>query len=225
MRQKVIAEIDRLENEGIIEPVQFSVWATTCVPVIKSDKSILLCGDYSKTANTALKHEPYSIPRIKRSFLQNCQVGEQKFSKIDLSQADQQLRLTAESRARTTINTKKGLHQYTRLPHGMNQCLSIFQRILLQDCQGTCVYLDDILVTGKTDQEHFQNLERVLQKLQNSGLRANRENGMIIYIDAMCNVVVTIACSCNVGSCCTEYIAIRIAGHGNRTVACTNDTL
>ena len=113
LRQKVIEEMDRLESEGIIEPVQFLEWATPCVPVIKSDKSILLCGDYSKMANTALKHEPYPIPRIKDLFARLS--GGQKFSKIDLSQAYQQLRLTAESRACTTVNTIKGLYQYTRL--------------------------------------------------------------------------------------------------------------
>lgn len=176
LREKVLEEIDRLVHEGIIEPVQFSNWATPCVPVLKSDSTIRLCGDYSRTTNLALKDESYPLPKIEDIFARLA--GGKLFTKIDLSQAYQQLLLHPDSRECTTINTLKGLFQYRRLPYGLNQCPSLFQRIidnLLLDCPGTTCYLDDILVTGKSLEDHYANLEQVLQKLSDAGFRANLE--------------------------------------------------
>ena len=76
-----------------------------------------------------------------------------------------------------TINTQKGLFQYTRLPFGVSSAPAIFQRImdnLLQGIPQVCVYLDDILVTGKSTEEHLKNLEEVLSRLRNAGMRLKR---------------------------------------------------
>jgi len=100
--------------------------------------------------------------------------GGSQFTKLDLSQAYHQLELTPESRQYTTINTHKGLYQYKRLTYGINSAVSIFQRTMenvLSDIPGCCVYIDDILVTGKNDDEHLQNLHKVLQRLQECGLK------------------------------------------------------
>ena len=42
---------------------------------------------------------------------------------------------------------------------------------MLQGIPGVCVYLDDILVSGATDSEHRQHLDRVLEILSSRGLR------------------------------------------------------
>ena len=63
LRQKVEEELDRLERTKIIEPVRHSQWAAPVVPVIKSDGSIRLCGDYRTTVNQAAKLDPYLYPR------------------------------------------------------------------------------------------------------------------------------------------------------------------
>ena len=46
LRRKVEAELERLEKEEIIAPVQFSDWATPIVPVLKDDGTVRICGDY-----------------------------------------------------------------------------------------------------------------------------------------------------------------------------------
>lgn len=51
---------------------------------------------------------------------------------------------------------------------------------LLQGIPGVSVYLDDILVMGKTESEHMCNLERVLSKLQEAGLRLNKSKCMFM---------------------------------------------
>lgn len=65
MREKVSAELENLEKQGIIEGTPHSDWATPIVPVIKADGvSLRICGNFHTTANAALKTEWYPIPRI-----------------------------------------------------------------------------------------------------------------------------------------------------------------
>ena len=62
MRAKVEAELDRLSDAGISEPVKFADWAAPIAPVLKSDKeSVRICGDYKLTVNAASKLEQYPI--------------------------------------------------------------------------------------------------------------------------------------------------------------------
>ena len=100
--------------------------------------------------------------------------GGQKFSKLDLSHAYQQILLDDDSRKFVAINTHLGLFQYSREPFGIASAPALFQKTidtLLQGIPNTLCYLDDILITGKTDIEHLSNIEEVLKRLQENGLR------------------------------------------------------
>ncbi len=91
--------------------------------------------------------------------------GGQAFSKLDLSHAYLQLVLDEPSRELATINTHRGLFQYTRMPFGISAAPAIFQRTiesLLADIPQAVAFLDDILVTGNSETEHIANLDRVL---------------------------------------------------------------
>ena len=95
-----------------------------------------------------------------------------------MSHAYQQLLLEEESKQYLTINTHRGLFRYNRLPFGVYSAPAIFQRVMESTLQGiphTVVYLDDILVTGRTHQEHLWNLQIVLRQLKQAGLRLKRE--------------------------------------------------
>ena len=76
------------------------------------------------------------------------------------------------------VNTHKGLFRYTWLPFGISSAPGIFQRVIesiIQGIPGVVAYLDDILVTGSTDQEHLTVLEEVPGQLGNAGLRVRKE--------------------------------------------------
>ena len=54
LRKSIEDELERQVREGILEPVEISEWATPIVPVVKSDKSVRICGDYKLTVNQAV---------------------------------------------------------------------------------------------------------------------------------------------------------------------------
>ena len=125
LRERVESELERLEKQGVIEPVKYSEWAAPIVPVLKSDQSsVHICGDYKMTINQVAKPDCYPIPRIEDLFA-SLSNGE-RFTKLDMNNAYQQLVLDKESRELTTINTHKGLYQYRRLPFGVSAAPAIF---------------------------------------------------------------------------------------------------
>ena len=76
------------------------------------------------------------------------------------------------------INTHKGLFKYRRLPFGISSAPAIFQRVMgkvPENLKGVSLCLDDILVRGRDDRDHLDNLSAVLQRLQQHGLRIRRE--------------------------------------------------
>ena len=141
LKAKVEAELNRLLEHGITEPVRFADWAASIVPVLKRDGSIRICGDYKVTTNRVAKLDKYPLPRIEDLFASLS--GGTCFSKLDLSHAYQQIELEEESREYTIINTHKGLFRYNRLPFGIASALSIFQREMdtLLRISGVCIYI------------------------------------------------------------------------------------
>ena len=172
LQPKVEAALRKLEEDGVIKPVQFSKWAAPIVPIVKPDGSVHICGDYRVTLNCAANTVTYPLPKIEDLFASLS--GEKLFLKMDLASAYLQIPLEEQSKEYTTINTHKGLYCYNRLPFGVASAPSIFQRTmenLFKGINHVCVYLDDILVTGTTKQEHLQNLDAVLSRLESAGMR------------------------------------------------------
>ncbi len=107
LKKKMEVELERLLNDNILEPVTFSEWEAPIVPVIKPDNSVRICGDCKLTVNQASKIEQYPIPKLE-DLLEKLAGGE-KYSKLDLSHAYQQVILDEESKRYVTLNTHKGL--------------------------------------------------------------------------------------------------------------------
>ena len=141
LKAKVETELERLESLGIIIPVQHSNWAAPVVPVMKQDGTIRLCGDYRVTINKAVKVDAYPLPRVEDLF---AALSRGKyFTKLDMSQAYLQLPLDEQSRELVTINTHRGLFQYTRLPFGYLQhpeCFNGAWRICFKGAR-VCQYI------------------------------------------------------------------------------------
>ena len=81
MRDKVEKELKRLQEEGTIEPVEFSEWATPIVPVLKLDGSVRICGDFRVTVNPVSKLDKYPIPKAKDLFAKLSRGGSRKLKR------------------------------------------------------------------------------------------------------------------------------------------------
>lgn len=122
----------------------------------------------------------YPIPTVAELFSRLA--GGVIFSKLDLKQAYQQLVLDDATAELLTINTHHGLFLARHLQFGVSTAVSIFQRfmdILLAGIPGVQPYLDDILITGKTIDEHNVRLAAVLQRFTEAGLRLQKENSIL----------------------------------------------
>ena len=169
-------ELDLFESSGVISKVTHSDWAASIVPVPKSNGRFRICGDYKVTINQELEVDQYPLPKPEDLFA--TLAGGRKFTKLDLSQAYQQLTLDESSKQYVTVNTHRGLYRYNCLPFGVASAPALFQKLMdsvLQGIPHVICYLDDILVTGTSDDEHLQNLETVLERLQQYGFRLKKE--------------------------------------------------
>lgn len=176
MKPVVEQELKKLKENGIIEPISHSDWASCIVVVPKhnSDK-VRICGDF-KNVNQCLKTEHYPLPNIEDLFqpLANGKV----FTVLDISNAFQQLKVSEDSRPYLTVNTHLGLFRYTRLPFGISSAPSIYQSIMDQVLQGipnVGCYIDDIIISGSDLSSCKDRVEQVLSRLQKYGITVNED--------------------------------------------------
>ncbi|KIH66176.1 reverse transcriptase [Ancylostoma duodenale] len=168
----VNAEIDRLLKEGVLSAVDHSNWAAPIVVVKKSNGTTRTCADFSTGLNDALMMHQHPLPTAEEVFTKLN--GGQLFSQIDLADAYLQVEVDENSKELLTVNTHRGLFQYNRLTFGVKFAPGIFQQIIdsmIAGLTGVAAYFDDIIVTGRTVDEHRQNLEAVFKRISDYGFR------------------------------------------------------
>ena len=138
----------------------------------KKNGRFRICGDYKVTINQEPEIDQYPLPKPENLFA--TLAGGKRFTKLDLSQAYQQLELDDPSKMLVTINTHRGLYRYNRLPFGVASAPALFDTVL-QDIPHVICYLDDILVTGTSESDHLRNLETVFKRLQHYGFRMRKD--------------------------------------------------
>ena len=182
IEESVSKAIDDGIASGVWEPTQFNDYGTPVVPVKKTllpgqtQPKLRVCGDYSVTVNEQLEDHRHPLP-LPEDLMRRLGGG-YGFTKIDLADAYNQIKLSPRSQRRLALSTNKGVLLQKRLPYGIKSAPGYFQQImdqLTKDLPGTSVYLDDILVSGKDAEDHLSNLRRLLQRLQDKGLRCRLE--------------------------------------------------
>lgn len=175
LRARVDTELDAMLAAGVIEPVERSDWATPLVIASKANGGIRICADYKVTLNRVLSVDRYPVPKIDDLF--SDLAGKVFFTKLNLSQAYNQLVLDERSREYTVVNTHRGLFKYNRLVYGLASSPGIFQKLMVSLFDGlpdVMVFYDDILIKSKCLKEHLRTLEHVFEILQSNGLKIKK---------------------------------------------------
>nr|KAG5710284.1 hypothetical protein BaRGS_009000 [Batillaria attramentaria] len=168
--------------KGVWKPVQFNDYGTPVVPIRKTNSAgalkpkLRICGDYSVGINDQLADHRHPMP-LPEELMQKLGGGF-GYSKIDLADAYNQIKLAPESQRRLALSTHRGVLLQQRLPFGIKSAPGYFQEImenLTSDLPGVAVFQDDILTSGKDAKDHLSNLERLLTRLNDKGLRCRRE--------------------------------------------------
>ena len=134
--------------------------------VRKKDGSLRFFIDFRRL-NAWTKKDAYPLPRMQETM--ESMVGTRYFSCMDLKSGFWQVQMDEESRQYTAFTVgSMGMYEFLRMPYGLCNAPAMFQH-LMQNCLGelnltyTLIYLDDVIVHSKTEEEHLVRLRAVLE--------------------------------------------------------------
>ena len=173
--------IEDLKAKGVIRD-SVSPWASPIVLVSKKDGGVRPCVDYRKV-NELVKPDGFPLPRIQDCL--DAVAGSKLFSTFDLTSGYFQIPLKKEDIPKSAFVCKYGQFEMTRMPFGLNNSASTFQRTMEMALQGlqwiTClIYIDDVIVFGKNFDEHISRVEEVLERIKAAGLKLKPEKCMML---------------------------------------------
>jgi hypothetical protein len=160
-------------DKGFIHPSS-SPWGCPALFVQKKDGSLRLCVDYHPLNAVTIKNK-YPLPRIDVLFHQLA--GAKVFSKIDLRSGYRQIKIRSCDIPKTAFSTRYGLYEYLVMSFGLTNAPAYFMYLMNSVFMSELdkfivVFIDDILVYSKNEEEHAELLRIVLQRLRDHKLYA-----------------------------------------------------
>ncbi|GFX09598.1 retrovirus-related Pol polyprotein from transposon 17.6 [Trichonephila clavipes] len=165
-QEEVEKLIKDMKDNDVIEPSS-SPWASPIVLVREKDGSTRFCVDYRRL-NDVTKKDSYPLPRIDNTL--DTLAGNTWFSTLDLKSGYWQIELHPDDKKKTAFTMGQGLWQFKFMPFGLCNAPTTFEHLMktvLEELsyEACLVYLDDIIIVGRSFEEHLKNIRRVLQKL------------------------------------------------------------
>lgn len=169
-REVMDKQMDTWIQLGVIES-STSPWGAPGFIVYRNSKPRMVI-DYRKLNDLTIPDE-FPLPR--QEDIMHALSGAQWLSTMDALSGFTQVLIREEDRSKTAFRTHRGLYQFRRMPFGLRNGPSIFQRIMQSVLAPylwifTLVYIDDIVVYSKTFDEHLEHLKAVLQAVSTAGI-------------------------------------------------------
>ncbi|BHF70488.1 hypothetical protein SprV_0301353900 [Sparganum proliferum] len=166
--------LDELLRAKIIQPFS-SPWTSPIALVPKKDGPLRLCVDYRRL-NAVTVRDSFPLSRLDDTIDALGQAA--WFSTLDLKSGYWQVEIHPNDRHKTAFTVPQGLFEFQTLPFGLCNAAATFQRLMYRVLRHLIpykclVYLDDIIVFGRSREEHNSNLREVLEALQEAGLTLN----------------------------------------------------
>lgn len=173
--ERVKAELEKMESNEVICPAQDAKWISPLVPALKRNGDVRICTDFRKL-NEAIVRSPFQIPTFEELIteIENAKF----FSLLDARSGYHQIQMSQNSQQYLSFSTPFGNYTYKRMPFGICSAPEIYSRLmcdLTQDLPGVLCYFDDTLVFGRNQAEHDSRLREVLTRLQDKGLKLNKD--------------------------------------------------
>ena len=171
-RETVHKLLQEMLSRNVISPSK-SPWASPIVLVKKKDGSTRFCVDYRKV-NEITRKDAYPLPRVDDSL--DTLAGSKWFTTLDLKSGYWQVEVDPEHREKTAFCTQEGLFEFNVMPFGLCNAPATFQRLMDSVLAGlqwsACLgYIDDIIIMGKSFEEHLHNLQQVFERIKLAGLK------------------------------------------------------
>ncbi|KAF8701975.1 hypothetical protein HU200_033309 [Digitaria exilis] len=171
--KKLKEELRALIAKGYIRPSS-SPWGAPVLFVDKKDGTQRMCIDYRALNEVTIKNK-YPLPRIDDLFDQLR--GACVFSKIDLRSGYHQMRIRVTDIPKTAFTTQYGLYEFTVMSFGLTNAPAYFMYLMNSVFMDyldkfVVVFIDDILVFSKNEEEHEEHLRLVMQRLREHQLYA-----------------------------------------------------
>lgn len=176
LKEKLLSELHRMECLGVIRKVSHPTdWVNAIVLVAKKDGSIRVCLD-PRPLNRAVRRAQYTLPTVTELAVKLRDAD--YFSVLDARCGFWMVEIDDASADLCTFSTPFGRYQFMRLPYGINCAPEVFHgklRQYLEDLDGVESFIDDIVVWGRTKEEHDLRLGCLLKRAKEIGIKFNRD--------------------------------------------------
>ncbi|CAN6704835.1 unnamed protein product [Malus baccata var. baccata] len=178
IEEKVKEEIERLVKAGFFRPAKYVEWLANIVPVLKAvTKAVRCCVDY-RNINSATPKDEYPMPMADLSI--DAVAKHKVLSFMDGNAGYNQIKMAPYDIHKTAFRCPGhvGAYEYLVMPFGLKNAGATYQRAMnaiFHDLIGHSmeVYIDDIVVKSKTEEQHLVDLKQALTRMRVHKLKMN----------------------------------------------------
>ncbi|KAL1141027.1 hypothetical protein AAG570_000953 [Ranatra chinensis] len=174
-------DVKNLLAQGIIRksvsPYCSPLWVVPKTPDAQGNPRYRVVVDF-KVLNKYTRPEKYPLPRLEE--ILDRMSGASVFSLLDLKAGYHEIRMQEADCEKTAFQFGRGKYELTRMPFGLRNAPTTFQRLMDEFLEGLSedaiqIYMDDIIVFSRSEQEHGRHLRQLLQRFKEFGLKASCE--------------------------------------------------